>query len=153
VILIDANILIYAHVSSFTQHKLAHDWLDQQLNAATSVGLPWVSLVAFLRLVTNPRVFEHPEPIGDAWRQVRTWLAAETTWIPQPTERHADLLTEFLALPGVYGNLVPDAHLAALSVEHGLTLCSTDGDFARFSGLRWLNPITSQALSQPQLNR
>jgi uncharacterized protein len=98
-------------------------------------------MLAFLRLVTNPRVFEHPEPIGDAWRQVHAWLARETAWIPQPTERHAELLGEFLALPGVYGNLVSDAHLGALAVEHGLTLCSTDGDFARFSGLHWLNPI------------
>lgn len=142
-ILIDANVLIYAHVTSFTQHKLARDWLDRQLNAATPVGLPWNSLIAFLRLVTNPRVFEQPEPIVDAWRQVRIWLAAEIAWVPQPTERHTDVLSEFLALPGIHGNLVPDAHLAALAVEHGLTLCSTDGDFARFPGLRWLNPITS----------
>jgi len=143
VILIDANILIYAHVNSFTQHKLASDWLDRQLNAAAPVGLPWTSLIGFLRLVTNPRVFEHPEPIASAWQQVRMWLAAEAAWTPQPTERHADLLSEFLALPGIHGNLVPDAHLAALAVEHGLTLCSTDGDFARFPGLRWLNPIAS----------
>jgi len=141
VILIDANILIYAHVSSFTQHNLARDWLDQQLNAAAPVGLPWASLIAFLRLVTNARVFEHPEPITVAWQQVRRWLAAETAWTPQPTERHPNLLSEFLALPGVHGNLVPDAHLAALAIEHGLMLCSTDGDFARFPGLRWLNPI------------
>ncbi len=138
--LIDTNILC-THVSSFTQHKLARDWLDQQFNAP--VGLPWTSLIAFLRLVTNPRVFEHPEPIADAWQIVRMWLAAETAWIPQPMERHADLLGEFLALPGIHGNLVPDAHLAALAVEHGLTLCSTDGDFAQFPGLRWFNPIAS----------
>ena len=142
-ILIDANILVYAHVSSFTQHERARNWLDQQLNAVAPVGLPWESLVAFLRLVTNPRVFDHPEPIGDAWQQVRTWLAAETAWVPHPTERHADILGEYLALPGIHANLVPDAHLAALAVEHGLTLCSTDGDFARFHGLRWQNPITS----------
>ena len=142
-ILIDANILIYAHVNSFSQHDRACDWLDQQLNASAPVGLPWASVLAFMRLVTNPRVFEHPEPIRDAWQQVRTWLTAETAWIPQPTERHADLLGEFLALPGIHSNLVPDAHLAALAVEHGLTLCSTDGDFARFQGLRWLNPIAS----------
>ena len=140
-ILIDANILIYAHVSTFAQHDLARDWLDKQLNASAPVGLPWPSLLAFLRLVTNPRVFEHPEPMRDAWQQVLSWLASDTAWIPQPTERHTDLLAGFLALPGVYGSLVPDAHLAALAVEHGLTLCSTDGDFARFQGLRWLNPI------------
>jgi uncharacterized protein len=143
VILIDANILVYAHVSSFAQHKFARDWLDRQLNASAPVGLPWASVLAFLRLVTNPRVFESPEPIGDAWQQVRAWLALEPAWVPQPTERHTDLLGEFLALPGVHGNLVPDAHLAALAVEHGLTLCSTDGDFARFQGLHWLNPIAS----------
>jgi toxin-antitoxin system PIN domain toxin len=143
VILIDANILVYAHVSSFTQHESARDWIDRKLNAAAPVGLPWASLIAFLRLVTNPRVFERPEPIGDAWQQVRTWLTAEASWIPQPTERHADVLNEFLALPGIHANLVPDAHLAALAVEHGLTLCSTDGDFARFHGLRWHNPIAS----------
>jgi len=142
-ILIDANILIYSHVASFSQHEAARNWLDQQLNGPTRVGLPWVSLLAFLRLVTNPRVFEQPESMADAWRQVRAWLACETAWLPQPTERHADLLDELLALPGVHANLVPDAHLAALALEHGLALCSTDGDFARFPSLRWLNPLAS----------
>ena len=141
--LIDANILIYAHVSSFVQHNPARDWLDQQLNASAPVGLPWISLLAFLRLVTNPRVFEKPEPISGAWQQVRAWLSSDTAWVPQPTERHVDILGKFLALPGVHGNLVPDAHLAALAVEHGLTLYSTDGDFGRFQGLRWINPITA----------
>jgi len=141
--LIDANILIYAHVSSFVQHNPARDWLDQQLNGFAPVGLPWISLVAFLRLVTNPRVFERPEPMSDAWQQVRSWLSLDTTWVPQPTERHADILGKFLALPGVHSNLVPDAHLAALAVEHGLTLYSTDGDFARFEALRWINPIAT----------
>jgi predicted nucleic acid-binding protein len=93
---IDANILIYSHLISFTQHNLARNWLDQQLNAAAPVGLPWPSLIAFLRLVTNPRVFEQPESIDAAWQQVRMWLAAETAWIPQPTERHGDLLSESL---------------------------------------------------------
>ena len=142
-ILLDANILIYSHVASFPQHQAAHKWLDHQLNGSTRVGLPWSSLLAFLRLVTNPRVFEHPEPMADVWHQVRAWLACETVWIPQPTERHADLLNELLALPGVHGNLAPDAHLAALALAHGLTLCSTDGDFARFPTLRWQNPIAA----------
>ena len=140
-ILLDANILVYSHVQSFAQHKTAREWLDQQLSGSTRVGLPWVSLLAFLRLVTNSRVFERPEPMAAAWRQVRGWLACETV---QPTERHADLLDEFLALPGVQANLVPDAHLAALALEHGLTLYSTDGDFARFPALRWINPLSSR---------
>ncbi len=142
-ILVDANILIYAHVNSFAQHDAARFWLDRQLNGVPRVGLPWPSLLAFLRLVTNPRVFEHPEPIADAWSQVLAWLACETAWVPQPTERHTELLGAFLALPGVHGNLVPDAQLAALALEHGLTLCSTDGDFARFPGLAWRNPLTA----------
>jgi uncharacterized protein len=140
-ILIDANILIYARVSSFAQHQLAVDWLDQQLNGTPRVALPWASLLAFLRIVTNPRVFERPEPIVDAWNQVRAWLACDAAWVPEPTERHIKLLGELVALPGVQANLVPDAHLAALAIEHGLTLCSTDGDFARFPGLSWRNPL------------
>jgi uncharacterized protein len=141
VILVDANILIYAHVSSLPQHERARAWLDQRLNGSEQVGLPWPSLLAFLRLVTNPRAFREPEGTEDAWRQVQAWLSCDPVWIPVPGDRHAGLLREFLHLPGVQGNLVPDAQLAALAVEHGLTLCSTDGDFARFTGLRWLNPI------------
>ncbi len=140
-ILVDANILIYAHVSSFAQHRAAREWLDQQLAGFAPVGLPWASLLAFLRLVTNPRVFEHAEPMADAWNQVLAWLVCETAWVPEPTERHAELLGGFLNLPGIHANLVPDAHLAALAIEHGLTLCSADSDFARFPGLAWLNPL------------
>lgn len=144
-ILIDANLLVYAHVRSFPQHEKARGWLDAQLSGAPRVGLPWASLLAFLRLVTNPRVFERPEPIGDAWRQVLAWLDCETAWIPQPTERHAGLLGNLLADPGVHANLIPDAHLAALAIEHGLTLCSADSDFARFPNLRWQNPLAASA--------
>jgi toxin-antitoxin system PIN domain toxin len=141
VILVDANLLVYAHVASFPQHAAARDWLDAQLNGTNRVGLPWPSLLAFLRLVSNPRVFESAEPIADAWAQVKAWLGCDTAWIPQPGERHAELLGELLALPGVHANLVPDAHLAVLAIEHGLVLCSTDSDFARFPRLRWTNPM------------
>jgi toxin-antitoxin system PIN domain toxin len=95
----------------------------------------------FLRIVTNPHVFERPEPIAEAWRQVGAWLEAEVAWIPQPTERHRDVLGALLTAGRLQGNLVPDAHLAALAIEHGLVLCSTDGDFGRFSELRWQNPL------------
>jgi toxin-antitoxin system PIN domain toxin len=142
VILVDANVLVYARAVSLPQHERLRDCLDQQLNGAGPVGLPWASLLAFLRLVTNPRVFERPEPIADAWRQVLAWIDWETAWIPQPAERHAELLGQLLATPGLHANLVPDAHLAALAMEHGLALCSTDGDFARFPGLRWINPLS-----------
>jgi len=143
VILIDANLLVYAHVTSFAQHERAREWLDGQLNGAAPVGLPWESLLAFLRLVTNPRVFERPEPTADAWRQVLAWLECEAAWIPQPTDYHAELLRELLAIPGVHANLIPDAHLAALAMGHGLMLCSADHDFARFPALRWRNPLAA----------
>ena len=140
-ILVDANILIYAHVSTFGQHDAARDWLDGKLNGTANVGLPWPSVLAFLRLVTNPRVVRRAIPMADAWRQVRDWLACDPVWIPPPTERHEEVVGQLLALPGMHGNLVPDAHLAALAIEHGLRLCSADGDFARFPGLNWHNPI------------
>jgi uncharacterized protein len=142
VILVDANILIYAHVGSLPHHQSARSWLDRELSGNAPVGLPWASILAFLRVVTNPRIFEHPESIIDAWRQVRAWLSCDVAWTPQPAERYADVLGEMLAVGGVQGNLVPDAHLAALAIEHGLLLCSADSDFARFPGLRWTNPLT-----------
>lgn len=143
-ILVDANLLVYAHVRSFPQHEAARKWLDGRLNGQARVGLPWPSLLAFLRLVTNPRVFEHPERMPVAWRQVTDWLNCQCAWIPQPTERHETVLGTLLAAQDMQGNLVPDAHLAALALEHGLTLCTTDGDFARFTGLRWENPLTAK---------
>ncbi|HEY8623460.1 MAG TPA: type II toxin-antitoxin system VapC family toxin [Casimicrobiaceae bacterium] len=140
-ILLDANLLIYARVKSFPQHVQARGWLDAQLSGNGQVALPWPSLLSFLRIVTNARIFERPEPIADAWRQVRAWLAADVVWIPQPTDRHEDVLGSLLTKGRVQANLVPDAHLAALAIEHGLLLCSTDGDFARFADLRWQNPL------------
>jgi uncharacterized protein len=143
VILVDANLLIYASVDSMPQHERARDWLDERLNGATPVGLPWPSLLSFLRVITNPRVFERPVTMADAWAQVQAWLTCDTVWIPQPEERHREILGGLVQAPGVHANLVPDAHLAAIAIEHGLILCSADGDFARFAALRWENPLTA----------
>lgn len=145
-ILVDANLLIYAHVSSFPQHVQAGRWLDAQLSGIGRVGLPWPSLLGFLRIVTNPRVFERPEPMARAWHQVQAWLEPEVAWIPQPTKQHHDILGKLLTTSGTQANLVPDAHLAALAIEHGLLLCSTDGDFGRFADLRWQNPLVATRL-------
>lgn len=142
-ILVDANLLVYASISSFAEHRRAQTWLDSRLNGEARVGLPWPSLLAFLRLVTNSRIFPRPLAMSDAWRQIEAWLACDTAWVPTPGERHAAILARLLAGPGVVGNLVPDAHLAALALEHGLELASSDGDFARFPGLRWTNPLTA----------
>jgi len=141
VILIDVNLLLYATNVSAIQHRAAREWLDRQLAETPRVGLPWPTLLGFLRLATSARVIMRPLTMAAAWQQVSQWLACEPTWVPLPTERHGEVLGRLLAEPGMYGNLVPDAHLAALAVEHGLTLCSTDGDFARFPELKWLNPL------------
>jgi toxin-antitoxin system PIN domain toxin len=107
------------------------------------VGLPWPSLLGFVRVVSNPRVFPRAESPHDAWRQVGGWLDADAAWVPTPGEAHRAVLASLL--PAVTGpNLVPDAHLAALAIEHGLTLMSTDGDFARFPGLRWEDRLGGQ---------
>lgn len=140
-ILVDANLLVYAYVGEFDQHDRAHAWFDERLNGTVAVGLPWPSLLGFVRLVTNPRIFRRPVSTPAAWKQIEAWLGCAPVWIPAPTERHREYLAPLLAAPGVHSNLVPDAHLAALALEHGLTLCSTDGDFARFAGLAWRNPL------------
>jgi hypothetical protein len=141
VILIDANLLVYAAAPQLPQHPAARAWLDARLNGEARVGLPWASLLAFLRLVTDPRVFQPASGMAAAWRQMEEWLEQPPVWIPQPTERHAQVLGRLLSQSGGAARLVPDAHLAALGIEHGLELCSNDGDFARFQGLRWSNPL------------
>jgi toxin-antitoxin system PIN domain toxin len=141
VILVDANILIYAKSVRSAHHACASKWLDAQLNGDAPVGLPWPVLLAFVRITTNNRAFPGAKSAAEQWQQAREWLACPPVWIPQPTERHAEVLGELLSLPGMGGNLVTDAHLAALAIEHGLTLCSADTDFARFRKLRWVNPL------------
>ena len=140
-ILVDTNLLLYVSFRTFPQNRAARGWFEQRLAGPARVGMPWHSLLGFLRIATSPRVFSEPVSMEQGWAQVTAWLACAPAWIPAPTERHSEILGPFLALPGVRANLVPDAHLAALAVEHGLTLCSTDGDFARFPGLRWENPL------------
>jgi toxin-antitoxin system PIN domain toxin len=142
-ILVDVNILIYAHVDLLPQHRAVAVWLDDQLNGISRVGLPWEALIGFLRIVTHPRVFPQPLATSVARRQQTDWLGCPTVWVPRATEQHAKILGRLLAAPGIRANIVHDAHLAALAIEHGLTLCSTDRDFARFPGLRWENPIAS----------
>ena len=140
-ILVDANLLIYAYVKSFPQHARARAWLDSRLNGSAQVGLPWPSILGFLRLVTNRRVFERPASTADALRQVNAWLESDVAWIPQPSDQHRAVLGQLLGKVNAAANLIPDAHLAALAMEHGLTLCSTDSDFARFPDLRWQDPL------------
>ena len=143
-ILVDANILIYAFDTDSPQHTSAHRWLEGRLNATPRVGLPWSSLLAFLRIVTNPRVMQRPSTMAVARTQARSWLECPAVWVPLPGDRHAEILDGLLAAPGVHGNLVMDAHIAALAIEHGLQVHSTDSDFARFPNLHWINPLADQ---------
>lgn len=143
-ILVDANLLIYAANRAAPEHEAAHEWLDNRLNGTARVGLPWPSLLAFVRIASNPAILRRAATPAEAWRQVRDWLACDAAWIPLPGARHAEVLGGLLEQRGMSSRVVPDAHLAALAIEHGLTLCSTDGDFLKFQGLKWENPLKAQ---------
>jgi uncharacterized protein len=141
VILVDANLLVYAFVVSLPQHQVTVGWLDSQLNGNHIVALPWPSLLSFTRLVSNPRVFERPVLVRSAWAQVEKWLDCPSVKIPTPGDRHRRILAELVKNSADRADLVPDAHLAAIAIENGFTLCSSDRDFARFPGLKWQNPL------------
>ncbi len=149
-ILVDTNLLVYAYVQDVPQHEAALDWLDRKLNEASNVGLPWAALLAFVRLVSNPRIFKNPVPLPVAWQQVAIWLSAPSVWIPAPTTRHATILESLLSTEGLKANDVPDIHLTALAIEHDLLLCSCDGGFDRFADLRWQNPLSELGSSSLQ---
>ena len=140
-ILVDANLLLYAKVEEFPQHEATKGWLDGRLNDVVGVGLPWQSLLAFVRLVSNPRIFQRPLQASEAWTQVEEWLACPSVWTPEPAQRHREILASLLPSIGNRSNLIPDAQLAALAMEYGLVICSNDADFSRFNGLRWKNPL------------
>lgn len=139
-ILLDTNLLIYAHEPRSPHNKVARAWLEGVLRRPAKVGLPWPTLLGFMRLMGNPRVVRRPIPLRRSHARVESWLALPQTWIPLPTERHGEILAALLAEES-RPDLLSDAHLAALAIEHGLTLCSADRDFARFRDLRWENPL------------
>jgi uncharacterized protein len=143
VILVDANLLIYAANRAAPEHDAAREWLDARLSGTARVGLPWPTLLAFVRLATSPLVVRQPVTVRAAWTQAEEWLGSPAAWIPMPTEKHAEVFAALCEPAWMTSRLVPDAHLAALALEHGLTLCSSDGDFARFEGLTWENPLAS----------
>lgn len=139
--LLDANILLYAVDSTSPQHGRASEWLAEVLNGSRRVGLPWQTVGAFMRISTHPRVTTNPLTGEEAWSYVDDWLGADPAWVPPATARTAGVLARLVAARSITGNLVPDAQLAALAIEHGLVLCSTDTDFARFPDLRWEDPL------------
>ena len=139
--LLDANILMYASFDVYPQHETTRLWLDERLNdAGVPLGIPWESLLGFVRLASNPRVRTPALRVSEAWAQVEFWLSAPCVWIPEPTKNHRNILETLLRIPDMTSKLVADAHLATLAIEHGLTLVSADTDFKRFPGLRFENP-------------
>ena len=139
--LVDANLLLYAVDRASVHHMHAQRWLDAALKDKRRVALPWQSLGTFVRIITNPRSSTNPLSAEQAWTCVKRWLDAEPTWIPPATERTAAILGELIVTHNVTANLVPDAMLAALAIENGLTIMSADTDVARFSEARWENPL------------
>lgn len=138
--LVDANVLIYAVNRASDRHDRARTWLNDALNDDEQIGFTWIVLLAFIRLATHRAVFTRPLEAGDAIELVRSWLAQPAAIVLEPTTRHADVLAGLLRESGTAGNLVNDAHLAALAIEHDAVLVSFDADFGRFKGLRWEMP-------------
>lgn len=143
--IVDANLLLYAVDEDSAHNALAASWLEERLAGDSRVGLPWQTIGAFLRIATHPRVVANPLSGAEAWGYVAAWLAVPVVWIPPATEATARVYAKLCEQVEITGNLVPDAQLAALAVEHGVELASADTDFMRFPGLRWVNPLTQKA--------
>ena len=140
-ILVDANLLLYAEDSSSEHHESAVTWWDAQLSGSEPVALCWPVINAFIRIGTNPRLHQRPLTLKEATERVQSWLGQLCVRLIQPTDHHWALFQQMLRSGKAVGNLVSDAHLAALAVEHNCVLHSTDADFSRFKGLKWKNPV------------
>lgn len=141
--LVDANILLYSVDASSPFHGDASKCVTTALNGARRVGLPWISLTAFLRIVTNPRATESPLTPTDAWAIIDGWLSSPAAWVPAPGHSHREILRELTIRHHLSAGLITDAVLAALCIEYGLEMVSADSDFARFTELTWINPIAN----------
>lgn len=144
-ILVDANLLIYAYHADSREHAASRRWLEDALAGNEFVRFAWLTLWAFLRISTHPRVFDKPLAIADAEAAISSWLAQPVCGIVEPGERHWEILRTLARHGQATGPLLMDAALAAIAIEHGATLCTTDRDFARFSGLEWKNPLDGAA--------
>ncbi len=141
-ILVDANLLIYAVNQDLPQHKRAVSWWEQTLSGTAMVGIPWVSILAFLRICTNPRIFSQPLSPESAITYVDEWLDQPLVRLVQPGAGHWPILRNLLLQTGMAGNLTTDAHIAALALEQGYSIYSADNDFQRFPGLKHINPLS-----------
>ena len=137
----DINLLVYAYNTEDPSHAQAKRWWEELLNGTDPVGLPWVTITGFLRLVTHPRVLVDPMSVGQATEQVRAWLECPSVLTVEPGKKFSAIFLGLLDEAGTAGNLTTDAYLAALAIEHQAELHSNDSDFSRFKGLRWRNPM------------
>lgn len=142
-ILVDANILLYAINTEMPQHQAAKEWWESVLSASVIVGIPWVVALAFLRISTNPRIFSEPLTVKQAIDYLDEWQAMPLTNLVTPGDNHWSIFRNLLIQTGAAGNLSTDAHIAALAIEQGYTVYSADNDFKRFPGLEHLNPIAN----------
>jgi len=142
-ILVDANLLLYAYDPNAAEHEASRAWLEASLSGSLLVRFSWLTVWAFLRIITNPRVFERPLTMAEAEHHVSSWLAQPSAGILEPGERHWEILRQLTRDGQASGPLVMDAALAAIAIEHGATLYTTDRGFARFPGLTWTNPIAT----------
>lgn len=140
-ILIDANLLLYAYNTSSEHHQAAKTWLQDVLSQPEPIRFSWLTILAFLRITTTPRIFPHALTIREALAIVLEWLSLPNVHTLNPTERHFEILNRLLPTGQASGPLVMDGELAALAIEHGALLCTTDRDFARFAGVRLFNPL------------
>jgi toxin-antitoxin system PIN domain toxin len=138
---LDANLLIYAYNADAPQQKAAALWITELFESGETIGLPWMTVWAFIRICTNPRIWEHPRPVKDVFAIVSQWLAETGVVLLEPGPRHWELLQPLVTKHKAAGPLLTDAVLAAIAIEHGALLASTDQDFGRFQGLRWINPL------------
>ena len=142
-ILPDVNLLIHAYNRDSPVHAGAREWWESRMNDPSPVGLAWVAILGFIRISTHRTILDNPLPVATACDHARSWLAQPQVTVLQPGDRHAEILFDLLGEIGTAANLTTDAHLAALAIEYQAVLQTTDADFARFSGLRWRNPLTS----------
>jgi toxin-antitoxin system PIN domain toxin len=139
--LLDVNLLLYAYDSTSKEHHRAKSWFEQILMGPETVALPWATILAFLRIATTPRIETKPLDLHEAVSIAADWLERGNVIIVHPTDRHWMILRNLLPKSRIRGSLIMDAHLAALAIEHGATLCTNDRDFARFPGLKVEYPL------------
>jgi hypothetical protein len=143
--ILDANLLVYVYNSDAPQHREATEWLKRLFESSETVAIPWVTAWAFLRICTNARLWANPKPVADAFIILRNWLSQPAVFTLEPGPRHVEILEGLVQNYGATGSLMTDATLAALAIENGASLASTDQDFRRFPGLRWINPLDPSA--------